>query len=310
MIVLSPFKLFVTCLVLALALCQCPAGQAADESPTFKKVSFYFSPHEDDWQLFMNPPAFDDVLSGDTKAVFVHMTAGDAGLGTGSDGRKHPYYLARENGSRTAIRFMADAGQRPSDQSESKRDLNGHSIYRVAYRNTVAYFFRVPDGSGEGTGYNTTGFQSLKRFAGGEIKTLSAVDGSASYNGWQDLVSTVRALYDYERRGIDSIQLNVPELDEKLNPGDHSDHRYTARSALEAGKDLPNTRRFHYLNYVTADLPENLNYKQKEMETSVFAATVTGLTAFDHESTWAPHYWSFLGRGYYRIEGPSNTARQ
>ena len=62
---------------------------------------------EDDWQLFMNPSAFEDVTGGAAKTVFVHVTAGDDGLGVGSGGRKRPYYLARENGALDAIRFMA-----------------------------------------------------------------------------------------------------------------------------------------------------------------------------------------------------------
>ena len=48
-----------------------------------QRVAFYFSAHQDDWQLFMNPSAFRDVLDG-AKCVFIHMTAGDAGLGIGN----------------------------------------------------------------------------------------------------------------------------------------------------------------------------------------------------------------------------------
>src|SRR6266545_4755671 len=55
----------------------------AGEGAFSGKVSFYFSAHEDDWQLFMNPSAFQDVV-GKAKTVFVHLTAGDAGLGTGT----------------------------------------------------------------------------------------------------------------------------------------------------------------------------------------------------------------------------------
>jgi hypothetical protein len=58
------------------------------EQGDIQRVSFYFSAHQDDWQLFMNPSAFRDVLEGNTKCVFIHMTAGDAGLGTGNGGRK------------------------------------------------------------------------------------------------------------------------------------------------------------------------------------------------------------------------------
>src|SRR5215831_21049368 len=88
-------------------LAAAPAVAAEDARPD--KVSFYFAAHEDDWQLFMNPSAFEDVAGGAAKTVFVHVTAGDAGLGTGSGGRQHPYYLARENGAASAMRFMADA---------------------------------------------------------------------------------------------------------------------------------------------------------------------------------------------------------
>jgi hypothetical protein len=279
-----------------------PPAPEKVESQSYKRVAFYFSAHGDDWQLFMNPPAFEDVLDPQTKVVFVHTTAGDAGLGTGADGRKYPFFLARENGSKTGIRFMCDSEKRPVEEKETLVPLNGKSIHRTTYRNTVLYFFRVPDGCGAGTGYETTGFQSLERCATGKNETLTAIDGSASYQGWDDFVETVRALYDYERAGIESIDIHVPELDAKTNPGDHSDHRHTAQAALEAATHITNARRFHHLGYVVADMPENLNSKQMQLQTSAFAATVAGLLAFDHESSWAPHYWPFLGRSYCRIE--------
>ncbi|MFZ1211234.1 MAG: hypothetical protein WAN94_24310, partial [Pseudolabrys sp.] len=92
------------------------AQTLAEEAKRPNKVSFYFAAHEDDWQLFMNPSAFKDVIGGATKTVFVHLTAGDAGLGTGLGGRKHPFYLARENGAEAAMRFMADADGAPGER--------------------------------------------------------------------------------------------------------------------------------------------------------------------------------------------------
>ena len=97
---------------LLVALLLSPTAWAADSGHS-DKVSFYFAAHEDDWQLFMNPSAFEDVTGGAAKTVFVHVTAGDDGLGVGSGGRKRPYYLARENGALDAIRFMADADKTP-----------------------------------------------------------------------------------------------------------------------------------------------------------------------------------------------------
>ncbi|MGB8578572.1 MAG: hypothetical protein WCD56_18695 [Pseudolabrys sp.] len=64
------------------------ATLAKTEGNAAQHVSFYFAAHQDDWQLFMNPSAFHDVLDASTKTVFVHMTAGDAGLGTKPGGGK------------------------------------------------------------------------------------------------------------------------------------------------------------------------------------------------------------------------------
>jgi hypothetical protein len=282
----------------------------AETAPAYDKVSFYFAAHEDDWQLFMNPTAFQDVARPATKTVFVHMTAGDAGLGTGNAGRKHPYYLARENGAATAIRFMADTGERPRDHTVSRSRFNGHQIVREAYRNTVTYFLRVPDGHPTGSGFRETGNQSLERLASGQIDTIAAIDGSTVYRGWNDLVATVRKIMDYERGSIAAVQLNVAELDTATNPQDHSDHRMTAKAALEAARTVPCARRLHYVDYASAHLPENLDAQQRDMESSVLAATAVGILALDHTSIWAQYHRTYLGRNYFRVEessGPCGT---
>ncbi len=277
-------------------------GAGADDVGPPEKVSFYFVAHQDDWQLFMNPSAFMDVADRKTKSVFLHITAGDAGGGVGTGGRKHPYYLARENGAEVAIRFMADSDNQPADRITSRAPLNGHPIYRVTYRNTVTYFLRLPDGHPSGSGYVETGYQSLERLANGEISVFSAVDGTTEYRGWRDLVSTFRAIMDHERGPAKSVQLNVAELNPSINPGDHSDHRMTAKAALEAANDLACARRVHYVEYASRRLPENLDPQQRELESSVLAVTATGVLALDHASLWNPYLRSYLGRNYFRAE--------
>jgi hypothetical protein len=90
---MSISRLIVTACLAGAMLAGAPA--LAEDGKRPDKVSFYFAAHEDDWQLFMNPSAFQDVIGGAAKTVFVHLTAGDAGLGIGLGGRKHPFYLAR-----------------------------------------------------------------------------------------------------------------------------------------------------------------------------------------------------------------------
>ena len=266
------------------------------------KVSFYFAAHEDDWQLFMNPSAFQDVLDGASKTVFVHVTAGDAGLGTGQGNRKRPYYLARENGAQEAVRFMADTDHEPSVRNESSAMVNAHRIFRIAYRNTVSYFLRVPDGNIKGEGFAETGFQSLLRLHKGAIAKMTAVDGSTEYRGWDDLVRTVRAIVDAERGRASLVQINVAETDQTINPDDHADHLMTAQAALDAVKDMACVRRVSYVDYASAKLPENLNAQQRDMESSVFAVTLAGVQAFDHSTSWRHYDGSYVGRNYFRVK--------
>jgi LmbE family N-acetylglucosaminyl deacetylase len=265
-----------------------------------QRVAFYFAAHEDDWQLFMNPSAFYDVLDADTKTVFVHVTAGDAGLGRNTGGRKHPYYAARENGVENAIRFMTDSDNRAPVATEvSSPTFNGHKIRRVSYRNTVAYFLRLPDGGTEGDGYAETGHQSLKRLAHGDISTFTAVDGSASYASWTDLTTTLRAIIDAERAQASATYLHVPELDAGRNPEDHPDHYATAQAALAAMEGL-SAHRMHYLGYSSAKSPENLSAKDRDMKCAVYAVTAAGVMALDHPMSWQHYDECFAGRCYFR----------
>jgi hypothetical protein len=267
-------------------------------------VSFYFAAHEDDWQLFMNPAAFEDVSGAASKTVFIHVTAGDDGLGMGTGGRKYPYYLARENGVLLAIRFMADADRSPINDLDGTIIFNGHKIFRVAYPTTIAYFLRLPDGNDSGAGFPGTGFQSLTRFAAGEINTLSAVDNSTSYHSWNDLVATVREIIQYERGQAPLIQLNVADPDPTINPGDHSDHLMTGKAALDAASNMSCVRRVYYIDYASAKMPPNLSGQQRDMKSAVFAVTLEGVIAFDHSTSWHHYDQSFIGRNYFRVEEP------
>jgi hypothetical protein len=287
-----------------------PHPVLAQDARPYEEVSFYFAAHQDDWQLFMNPNAFLDVTNAKTKTVFVHMTAGDAGSGVGTRGRRHPFYLARDNGAEAAIRFMADADRLPVKEIATQMRFNGHPIYRVAYRNTVTYFLRVPDGNPDGTGYPETGNQSLQRLEEGRINVLKAIDGTTAYHGWADLVSTLRALIDYERDSAPAVQLNVGELNQRINPGDHSDHRMTARAALDAVKGLTCVRKLHYIDYASSRLPENLNSQQRDMESSVFAVTAAGVRAFDHSANWDWYDQSYIGKNYFRVEAETGRCER
>lgn len=288
----------------ALLFLLAPTTAIAGGAAQSDKVSFYFAAHEDDWQLFMNPTAFEDVIGRASKTIFVHLTAGDDGLGVSSGGRKHPYYLARENGALEAIRFMADADKTPINDTDGPVIFNGHKVFRVSYPNATGYFLRLPDGDASGAGFPGTGFQSLKRLADGDIGTLSAIDGSTSYHGWIDLVATLREIITYERGQTPLIQINVADLDANINPADHSDHLMTAKAALDAARNMDCVRRVYYVDYATFKMPENLDAQERDMQSAVFAVTLEGIIALDHATSWHRYDQSFIGRNYFRVQEP------
>jgi LmbE family N-acetylglucosaminyl deacetylase len=288
-------------LVLTIHPARC-AGNMAVSGRKTNAVSFYFGAHPDDWQLFMNPNAWYDVQNASNKVVFVYVTAGDAGAGLGNGERSQPYYLARENGAKLSARFLADAAKPPATPVDSNVSIAGHPISRWLYRNTVSYFMRLPDGNPQGTGYVATAQQSLKRLHEGAIRTMTAIDNSTTYQGWPDLRITLRKLIDNERGPATNVWVHIPDTNIEKNVGDHADHQHMAQGVLEAIANAPWIHKALYLNYVTADMPENMTSAEREIEIGTFAALATGLTALDHPSPWDRLHRSWLSRHYFRVE--------
>ena len=63
-----------------LALTTLAAPALADDVRRPDKVSVYFAAHEDDWQLFMNPSAFKDVIKDAAKTAVI-VKSGNMSLG-------------------------------------------------------------------------------------------------------------------------------------------------------------------------------------------------------------------------------------
>jgi hypothetical protein len=76
----------------------------------------------------------------------------------------------------------------------------------------------------------------------------------------------------------------------------------TAKAALDATKNLACARRLYFVDYASARLPENLDAKQRDMESAVFAVTAAGIRALDHSSAWHHYNDTYVGRNYFRSE--------
>ena len=263
-------------------------------------TSFYVAAHPDDWQLFMNPTAYNEIRQSGVKVVFIYTTAGDAGNGTGTIGRPQPYYVAREEGARAAVRFAATKTNGTTGIT-STQTRNGHGIPRYTYLNTASYFLRLPDGNFDGAGYANTDHQSLERLATGAIPRITSITASATYNGWTDLAATLRAIILAEAKGSTEVRINIPDTDESRNPQDHSDHLYTGRVMLDAVKTMPCVDKVLYVDYETENKPINISTADLINDAGVWGATVSGIIDFFHKSTWNPAHNPFLGRNYFRV---------
>lgn len=295
------------------ALEAAPAASSTKEKPVaaaaaavvMPSTAVYFSAHPDDFVLFMYP--YLDATRNDTKAVFVFVTAGDAGLGKGPTGA--PYYSARENGALRAIRFMADVyDSTVASPVTDKVTVAGHGIARVTYKNTVAYFLRLPDGAVEGVGYPISSNASLMKLKTGETASMRAVDGSTTYKGWNDLVSTLSGVVTKEAARSPNVWLDVHEGDETINPGDHSDHVATGLAVAAVQAKLPCANLANYVGYSTSGLV-NLDVDDIENRSAAYGNYVSGLSekGYPGSMVWEPGHKSWLAGIVYRLV-PGNGA--
>ena len=293
---------------MALALAGC-ANLPHETRPT-PALSVFVVAHPDDWQLFMNPDAFHAMNEPGQKAVFVHVTAGDAGRGVG--GEPTPYYLAREEGALRAIRFMANAANATALGADTKPEAverAGHQVARHTYANAVAYFLRLHDGLiVNGNDYQEHPL-ALTRLRSGASAEAKAIDGSASYAGWSDLVATLEAVVRSELSPGTALNIHIAELDEKRNPGDHPDHRAVAFAMEEVAARLPCARISRHEEYATGDRKLNVTGVDYLIDVGTWAATASGLSDSHAGSTWEPGHNAWVGRDYQRTQEPRGTCR-
>jgi LmbE family N-acetylglucosaminyl deacetylase len=297
--------------LVALALITAGCITPPPRTPPTPTLSVFVVAHPDDWQLFMNPAAFHAMNEPHEKAVFVHVSAGDAGRGVG--GLPTPYYLAREEGALRAIRFLANAVNASAALGADTRpeavDRAGHKVARHSYANAVAYFLRIHDGNIVNGDQSQEHPLSLQRLRSGASAETKAIDDSARYAGWSDFVATLEAVVRSELAPGAALNLHIADLDEKRNPGDHHDHRAVAFAMEDVAVRLPCARVTRHQEYATRDRRPNVSGVDYMIDAGTWAATASGLSDFHAGSTWEPGHNAWLGRDYHRSQKPGETCR-
>lgn len=228
--------------------------------------------HQDDWQLFMGDVVTQRLRSGN-RGVFVYLTAGD-------DGRDSVYWQTRERGALQSTR-VAGAIPVADPINCSMLQIRDHSIRKCIVGNTESYFFRLPDGKRDGKGFVRYGHRSLRNLRAKRGSEMTAIDGSATYQGWTDLMTTVGTLIDRDSPGV-TIHTSDPSI--VRNPHDHFDHRMTGLLVADLRKQQK-WDAMYYLGYALATRAANRSADQIQAKTAL-------LLAYDREMMAANKKWS------------------
>lgn len=229
----------------------------------FTEISFYIVAHADDWQLFMQPNAYKDLIELHKKVVFIIITAGDAGLGK-------TYWAAREEGCKSSVRFCL-APLTTLIEHDGTKEFNHRSVTYWSANHVTCYFLRLPDGNLDGNGFQSYQHQSLSRFRDRQINTLSALDNSATYESWSDLQNTLRTIIYSESKGIHDKCINYLNPDAGKNPNDHIDH-ITTGQAIQEMTAIPGVRQALFVGYSNSNAKENLQPEDLFWKAGMFAA--------------------------------------
>ena len=207
-------------------------------------------------------------------ATFIYLTAGD-------DGRDSVYWETRERAALASARVATGIAIGGADSTECKPVVVlKHTMRRCVLGSTESYFLRLPDGQRNGSGFSRYNNQSLRRLRLRNISAITAVDGSATYQGWDDLVSTVAELIG------DGSQVRVHTTDPSvaINPHDHFDHRIAGLLVAQLRRGTSLDVRY-YVGYALSTRAPNRSSAKAREKTEVFLA-------YDQEMMRSNKKWS------------------
>ncbi|KUF11164.1 PIG-L family deacetylase [Pseudoponticoccus marisrubri] len=244
--------------------------------------------HQDDDILFMNPDIDASIGAGEANTT-VFVTAGDAGLGAA-------YWGGRETGAKAAYSLMTGVEDWVDELVPVEiggRTVELASSHPEGMPEVRLYFMRLPDGGGN---LAPDDQQQLARLEAGTLETVTAVDGSASYDR-DELVETMTALLDLH--APNEVRLQI--ADGANAAGEHTDHVSATRLAEEAledhaGESFTVTQ---YVQYASRDMPANLDPAEAARSLAIMEAYAEhDPGVFDSSGAMAQVYVDWTARQY------------
>lgn len=227
----------------------------------FSSISFYIIAHADDWQLFMQPVVFHELLDTSIKVVFIVTTAGDAGY-------QENFWTAREEGMKSSIRFcLAPHGF--INEVIGITTVHSHNINHCSINEIKCFFLRLPDGNLDSKGFERYSHQGLFKLQ--KEEAISTVDNSSVYNSWKDLCNTLDSIILIESDRIVFRSVHYLNPDTSGNPDDHPDHIFTGK-AIQSMNIIGNTTEYLYTGYSMKNDAKYLSAEELFWKAAMFAA--------------------------------------
>ncbi|KAM0787997.1 hypothetical protein ACM66B_006198 [Microbotryomycetes sp. NB124-2] len=245
--------------------------------------SVYIVAHADDDLLFQSPDLLTDVRNNQCSTLIV-LTAGDSGSGTA-------YAQGREAGNEAAYAQMKSV---TDSYTEFKATFAGNAVLvrtLKAAPQIQKVYFRLPDGNMDGSGYAVTGYQSLRSLYFGNIGSITAQDGSATWT----LSSLKAALGEIVTARQPKVVRTLDHLSD-YDAGDHADHITTGRLSAEIQAQFAPSASFSgYMGYPISNLAPTL--KTSSADFLAKSAAMFAYAPYDNAMCQSYSLCSSAGRG-------------
>ncbi|KAJ0421403.1 hypothetical protein BJY00DRAFT_108606 [Aspergillus carlsbadensis] len=251
--------------------------------------NLYIVAHQDDDLLFLNPSVQNAIQTGDTIQT-IYLTAGDGGLGP-------DYWTSRQAGALAAYAEMAGVS---NTWDEYDLGIEGKNIpkYTLHEDDSISLaFMHIPDGNGDGSGFASTGNESLEKLWKSAIPYIETVDDSGTSYTRDELIATLaQVISDFAPDGV-----SAQDYIHAFGTGDHSDHTAGALFANQAAiaSSFPSDVEA-YEGYPIKDLPVNVGGEDLEEKKRVFYtyAPYDAATCASDASCAGKDYEAWLLREY------------
>lgn len=272
--------------------------------PSMAHASFFAAAHPDDIELFMGGAVLSDLQSG-APTIFIVLTGGDAGAGTGAVAPgyginiySNGYAKTRISAHVSAVRFAAGTAGTPIEATTwGTVTIAGKVVDYAKFGSVYSYHLYLPDGGFGGAGFPGTNYQSLQKLYGSQIASVDSYGSVKNSYTRADVLAVLRGILAKHGAGV-SKWINLQESNTALSPNDHSDHTHASLFMQEAASSYPCYSLAKFIDYDTANRPENLSEARIRDKFAMWGALNSGLIDLGNPRTYEPGHNVWVPREY------------